>query len=37
VPVPSCEPEEQAANRETILEKILQLEEKFAWKDNRKQ
>ncbi|HBU6367195.1 TPA: relaxase/mobilization nuclease domain-containing protein [Citrobacter freundii] len=29
VPVPSCEPEEQAANRETILEKILQLEEKI--------
>ncbi|HGD8548594.1 TPA: relaxase, partial [Escherichia coli] len=24
-----CEPEEQAANRETILEKILQLEEKI--------
>ncbi|EBV5179714.1 relaxase, partial [Salmonella enterica subsp. enterica serovar Carmel] len=29
VPVPSCEPEEQVANRETILEKILQLEEKI--------
>ena len=29
VPVPSCESEEQAANRETILEKILQLEEKI--------
>ena len=29
VPVPSCEPEEQAANRETILEKIHQLEEKI--------
>ncbi|EHU9028699.1 relaxase/mobilization nuclease domain-containing protein [Escherichia coli] len=29
VPEPSCEPEEQAANRETILEKILQLEEKI--------
>lgn len=29
LPVPSCEPEEQAANRETILEKILQLEEKI--------
>ncbi|HDG7896050.1 TPA: relaxase/mobilization nuclease domain-containing protein [Klebsiella quasipneumoniae] len=28
-PVPSCEPEEQVANRETILEKILQLEEKI--------
>lgn len=37
VPVPSCESEEQAANRETILEKIHQLEEKFVWKDNRKQ
>ena len=29
VPVPSCESEEQAANRETILEKIHQLEEKI--------
>ncbi|EMB9959016.1 TPA: relaxase/mobilization nuclease domain-containing protein [Escherichia coli] len=29
VPVPSCEPEEQVANRETILEKILQLEKKI--------
>ena len=29
VPVPSCEPEEQVAIRETILEKILQLEEKI--------
>lgn len=29
VPVPSCESEEQAANRETILEKILRLEEKI--------
>ncbi|QMB05110.1 relaxase/mobilization nuclease domain-containing protein [Citrobacter freundii] len=29
VPVPLCEPEEQVANRETILEKILQLEEKI--------
>ncbi|HII0361848.1 TPA: relaxase/mobilization nuclease domain-containing protein, partial [Klebsiella pneumoniae] len=29
VPVSSCESEEQAANRETILEKILQLEEKM--------
>ncbi|ECQ8396135.1 relaxase/mobilization nuclease domain-containing protein [Salmonella enterica] len=29
VPVPSCEPEERVANRETILEKILQLEEKI--------
>lgn len=29
VPVPSSESEEQAANRETILEKILQLEEKI--------
>ncbi|HBR0026523.1 TPA: relaxase/mobilization nuclease domain-containing protein [Klebsiella aerogenes] len=29
VPVPSCESEEQVANRETILEKILQLEEKI--------
>ncbi|EGT4448287.1 relaxase [Cronobacter malonaticus] len=29
VPVPSCEPEEQATNRETILEKILQLEKKI--------
>lgn len=28
-PVPSCELEEQVANRETILEKILQLEEKI--------
>jgi hypothetical protein len=27
--VPSCESEEQAANRETILEKIHQLEEKI--------
>lgn len=29
VPVPSCEPEEQTVNRETILEKIHQLEEKI--------
>ena len=29
VPVPSCEPEDQAANRETILEKILQREEQI--------
>ncbi len=29
VPVPSCESEEQAANRETIMEKIHQLEEKI--------
>ncbi|KDH37900.1 hypothetical protein AE09_04462 [Klebsiella pneumoniae BWH 46] len=29
MPVPSCESEEQAANRETILEKIHQLEEKI--------
>lgn len=29
VPVPSCEFEEQATNRETILEKIHQLEEKI--------
>ena len=29
VPMPSCESEEQAANRETILEKIHQLEEKI--------
>lgn len=29
VPLPAYEPEEQAANRETILEKILQLEEKI--------
>lgn len=29
VPVPSCESEEQAANRETILEKIHQLDEKI--------
>lgn len=29
VPVPSCEPEERVANRETVLEKILQLEEKI--------
>ncbi|ECA5251282.1 relaxase [Salmonella enterica subsp. enterica serovar Lomalinda] len=29
VPVPSCESEEQAANRETLLEKILQLEEQI--------
>ncbi|MDM3002756.1 relaxase/mobilization nuclease domain-containing protein [Citrobacter sp. CK188] len=29
VPVPSCESEEQAANRETILKKIHQLEEKI--------
>lgn len=29
VPVPAYEPEEQAVNRETILEKILQLEEKI--------
>ncbi|MFS3814189.1 relaxase/mobilization nuclease domain-containing protein [Escherichia coli] len=29
VPEPSCESEEQAANRETILEKIHQLEEKI--------
>lgn len=28
-PVPAYEPEEQAVNRETILEKILQLEEKI--------
>lgn len=28
-PLPAYEPEEQAANRETILEKILQLEEKI--------
>ncbi|MFP0054880.1 relaxase/mobilization nuclease domain-containing protein [Escherichia sp. WS1419] len=32
VPVPSCESEEQAANRETILEKIHQLEEKIRLK-----
>lgn len=29
VPVPSCKSEEQAANRETILEKIHQLDEKI--------
>ncbi|HID6670980.1 TPA: relaxase/mobilization nuclease domain-containing protein [Escherichia coli] len=29
VPVPSCDPEERIANRETILEKIHQLEEKI--------
>ncbi|ECT9548618.1 relaxase/mobilization nuclease domain-containing protein [Salmonella enterica subsp. enterica] len=29
VPVPSCDPEERVANRETILEKIHQLEEKI--------
>ena len=29
VPVPSCAPEERVANRETILEKILQLEKKI--------
>ena len=30
VPVPSCDPEERVANRETILEKIHQLEEKIS-------
>lgn len=30
VPVPSCAPEERVANRETILEKIYQLEEKIS-------
>jgi hypothetical protein len=35
--VPSCESEEQAANRETILEKIHQLEEKIRLEDNRRQ